>query len=170
MHALRKMEGDLLFRMILSSLDKYLQLEMKDKAFGVSWNVLCTICWFMNRDTYNSRMWAICQSWPLTISFLEIPAFCSQNQNYYYPLLIIQTFFQVIQSLFSPSIFDVWDSPNGEASNRVIESEHTHPYFPKLPISQSLDQLQGFARDFPDIFGFDRQIGKPWHPFVTGNY
>lgn len=48
MHALGKMEGDLPFRAILSSLDKTLQLEIKSKAFGVVWNILCTIYWFMN--------------------------------------------------------------------------------------------------------------------------
>lgn len=78
-------------------------------------------------------------------------------------------FFPAIKSLLSPSISDVWDFPNERAGKRGTESQHTHPYFPKLPIAQSLDQLQGFSRDFPDIFGFDRQIGKPWHPFVTGN-
>lgn len=36
-------------------------------------------------------------------------------------------------------------SQTEKASNRVIEAWHTHPYFPKLPISQSLDQLQGFS-------------------------
>lgn len=57
-----------------------------------------------------------------------------------------------------------------ETINKVIFSLHTHPYFPKLPIAQSLDQLQWFARNFPDIFGFDRQISKPWHSFMTRDY
>lgn len=48
MHALEKMEGDLPLRVILSSLDKHLQLEMKSNAYGAGWIIPRTIYWFMN--------------------------------------------------------------------------------------------------------------------------
>lgn len=141
----------------------------RGKTYYIGCNAPSTMYWLTNQGSCNGTpTWGFCRSCQLIFFFLEIVQFW--NRSHYCPFRVIQTLSQHMKSLFSPSIFGVWDFQTRKLIVRVIEFQHTHPYFPKLPISQSLDQLQGFSKDFPDIFSCDRQILKLWHSFVTGDY
>lgn len=50
-----------------------------------------------------------------------------------------------------------------------VVGKRTHPDFPKLAISQPLDQLQRFPWDLPNVFGLDGQVCEPGHAFVAGD-
>lgn len=50
------------------------------------------------------------------------------------------------------------------------DSIRTHPNLPKLPIPETLDQLQRLPWDLPHVFGFDGQVSEAGHAFVAGNH
>lgn len=52
----------------------------------------------------------------------------------------------------------------------TVGGGHTHPNLPELAVAQALYKLQWLPWDLPHIFGFDRQVGKPWHPFVARDH
>lgn len=52
----------------------------------------------------------------------------------------------------------------------IRELIRTHPDLSELAVPQALDELKRLPRDFPHVFGFDGQIGKARHAFVTGDY
>lgn len=76
--------------------------------------------------------------------------------------LHIQTFVKWLRTHF-----DLTPSPSLAGCCLAQWKGHTHPNLPELAVAQALYELQWLPRNLPHIFGFDRQVSEPWHPFVA---